>query len=116
MAETQSKATKTGNGTKTMKQQDADDFETQIASLKEELAKVKAQLASSGERSLDAARKAARGGVSQLREQGEAAMDDLRANARDLETQLVNRVREKPVTALAVAAGVGFLFALIASR
>lgn len=93
-----------------------DDFEAQIATLKEELAKVKAQLASSGARSADAARKAASSGADQLRAHGEAAMDELRANARDVEQQLVARVHEKPITSLAIAAGVGFLFALIARR
>lgn len=93
-----------------------DDFEAQIATLKEELAKVKAQLASSGARSADAARKAAASGADHLRAQGEAALDDIRSNARDVEQQLVARVHEKPITSLAIAAGVGFLFALLTRR
>ena len=44
------------------------------------------------------------------------AFESLRANARDMEAQVIASVREKPVTALAVAAGVGFLFALVAWR
>ena len=40
----------------------------------------------------------------------------LRGSARDLEDQLVANVREKPVTSLAIAAGVGFLFALLSRR
>jgi ElaB/YqjD/DUF883 family membrane-anchored ribosome-binding protein len=93
-----------------------DDFEAQIATLREELAKVKAQLASSGARSADAARKAASSGADQLRAHGEAALDEMRANARDMEQQIVARVHEKPITSLAIAAGVGFLFALLARR
>lgn len=93
-----------------------DDFEAQLATLREELAKVKAQLASSGARSADAARKAAASGAEHLKAQGEAAIDELRANARDMEQQIVATVREKPVTSLAIAAGVGFLFALLARR
>lgn len=93
-----------------------DDFEAQIATLKEELAKVKAQLASSGARSASAARRAAASGADHLLAQGEAAMDELRANAHDVEQRIVATVRDKPVTSLAIAAGVGFLFALIARR
>ncbi|TGP29551.1 DUF883 family protein, partial [bacterium M00.F.Ca.ET.228.01.1.1] len=62
------------------------------------------------------ARRAAAEGVEQLRAQGEAAFDSLRGNARDLEAQMVASVREKPVTSLAIAAGVGFLFVLLARR
>ncbi|RUZ32270.1 DUF883 family protein, partial [Mesorhizobium sp. M7A.F.Ca.CA.001.04.1.1] len=62
------------------------------------------------------ARRAATEGVEQLRAQGEAAFDSLRSNAKDIEAQMMASVREKPVTSLAIAAGVGFLFALIARR
>ena len=39
-----------------------------------------------------------------------------RACAEDIEAQLIAKVREKPVTSLAIAAGVGFLFALLSRR
>jgi ElaB/YqjD/DUF883 family membrane-anchored ribosome-binding protein len=94
----------------------AADMEMQIQTLKEEIAKLRAQIASSGERSFGALRNIAADGAEQLRSQGEAAMDDLKDSARDLEAQLTATVREKPVTSLAIAAGVGFLFALIARR
>ena len=54
--------------------------------------------------------------MEQLRAQGEAAFDNLRSNARDLEEQVLASVREKPVTSLAIAAGVGFLFAVLSRR
>jgi ElaB/YqjD/DUF883 family membrane-anchored ribosome-binding protein len=40
----------------------------------------------------------------------------LRTSAKDIEAQIMDSVREKPVTSLAIAAGVGFLFALLARR
>ena len=43
-------------------------------------------------------------------------MSDLRGNAEELEEQLVARVREKPITSLAMAAGLGYLLALIMRR
>ena len=54
--------------------------------------------------------------VEQLKAQGEAAIDSLRGSARDLEDQIVANVREKPITSLAIAAGVGFLFAILSRR
>jgi ElaB/YqjD/DUF883 family membrane-anchored ribosome-binding protein len=93
-----------------------EEFEQQIAVLREELELLKAQLARSGERSASAARRAAHSGAEHLRQQGEAMIDDLRSNAVDMEAQLTATVREKPVTSLAIAAGIGFLVALIARR
>jgi ElaB/YqjD/DUF883 family membrane-anchored ribosome-binding protein len=51
-----------------------------------------------------------------LRAQGEAAFDGMRGSAEEIEAQLIAKVREKPVTSLAIAAGVGFLFALLSRR
>jgi ElaB/YqjD/DUF883 family membrane-anchored ribosome-binding protein len=93
-----------------------EDIEVQIRTLREEMEKLSRQLSSSGERSIDAARRAAADGVEHLRAQGEAAMEGLRTNAKDFEQQFEATVREKPLTALAVAAGVGFLFALMTRR
>jgi ElaB/YqjD/DUF883 family membrane-anchored ribosome-binding protein len=61
-------------------------------------------------------KKAASAGVDQLKAQGEAAYEGLRANAHDLEGQVYAAVREKPATSLAIAAGVGFLLALVTRR
>ncbi|RUX01997.1 MULTISPECIES: DUF883 family protein [unclassified Mesorhizobium] len=92
------------------------DLEADIRQLKADIDKLTKQLAKTGEHGYGTARRAAAEGVEQLRAQGEAAFDSLRGNARDLEAQMVASVREKPVTSLAIAAGVGFLFALLARR
>ncbi len=114
MSPSQAKAEDTGAGRSASASKE--EFEQQIAVLKEELELLKAQLARSGERSASAARRAAHSGAEHLRQQGEAVIDDLRTNASDMEAQLAMTVREKPVTSLAIAAGVGFLVALIARR
>ena len=90
--------------------------ETDIQQLREDISKLAKQLAATGEHSYGAARRAASEGADQLRLQGEAALETFRSNARDLEQQVLTTVREKPVTALAVAAGIGFLFALMIRR
>lgn len=98
---------------------DAKDYaelEAEIKQLKAELEKLAKMAQATGERGYGTAKKAAALGAEQLIAQGEAKFEDLRATARDIEDQVLSHVREKPVTSLAIAAGVGFLFALIARR
>ncbi|MCZ8547362.1 hypothetical protein OOJ09_24505 [Mesorhizobium qingshengii] len=92
------------------------DLEADIRQLKADIDKLTKQLAKTSEHGYGTARRAATEGVEQLRAQGEAAFDSLRSNAKDIEAQMMASVREKPVTSLAIAAGVGFLFALLARR
>jgi len=92
------------------------DLEADIKQLKADIEKLTKQLAKTGEHGYGTARRAATEGVEQLRAQGEAAFDNLRGSAKDIEAQMMASVREKPVTSLAIAAGVGFLFALLARR
>jgi len=92
------------------------DLEADIEQLKADIQKLTEQLARTGQHGYGAARRAAADGVEQLRAQGEAALDSMRGSAEDIEAQLIAKVREKPVTSLAIAAGVGFLFALLSRR
>jgi ElaB/YqjD/DUF883 family membrane-anchored ribosome-binding protein len=91
-------------------------LEADIRQLKADLRKLTEQLAATRDHGYGAAKRAAAEGVEQLRAQGEAAMDSLRGSANDIEAQLVASVREKPITSLAMAAGAGFLFALLTRR
>lgn len=102
---------KVGNGTKT-----TPDLEADIKQLKADIEALAKQLAATGEHGYGAARRAASQGAEQLKAQSDAAVEALRANARDIEEQFMTTVREKPVTSLAIAAGVGFLIALLARR
>ena len=92
------------------------DLEADIKQLKADIEKLTKQLAATGQYGYGTARRAAAEGVEQLRVQGEAAVESLRSNARDLEEQVVASVRDKPVTSLAIAVGVGYLFALLSRR
>ena len=85
-----------------------EDLEAEIAQLREDIAALAKQLQATGEHSYSTAKRAAAEGVEQL--------NTVRANARDMEAQLIASVREKPVTSLAIAAGAGFLFALLSRR
>jgi len=93
-----------------------EDLAAEIEQLKADIAKLTEQLRTTGAHSYGAARRAASEGVDQLWAQGEAAYEGLRSKADDLEQQVMDSVREKPLTSLAIAAGVGFLFALLARR
>ena len=90
--------------------------EADVAELRAEVAALTRQLKSLGEKSASTARKAANEGVEQLRAKGEARLSDLRETADDVEERVSKSVREKPITSLAIAAGVGFLFAMLARR
>ena len=97
-------------------QRSSADLEADIRQLRADFAKLVEQLSTTGEHGYGAARRAAVGGVDQLRSQGEAVIEELRSSARDMEEQLTNTVREKPVTALAIAAGIGYFLALLSRR
>ena len=104
------------NGEETTGERSISDLEADIRQLREDIARLGEQLARTGEHSYEAMRRAAYEGVDQLRSRSEAALEDLRANARDMDQQLVPTVREKPVTSLAIAAGIGYLLALVSRR
>lgn len=90
-----------------------EDLEAEIARLREDVARLAEQLARTGEHSYSAAMRAASDGAEQLRAKGEAAVDALKSNASDIEQQISDAVREKPITALAIAAGIGYLLAVL---
>ncbi len=91
-------------------------LEDEIAVLRADLAKLAEQLSKAGQASYDTARRAAKQGAEQLKTHGEVALGDFKESAENIEAQLSQAVREKPVTSLAIAASVGFLFALLARR
>lgn len=92
------------------------DLEAELARLREDVARLAEQLGRTGEHAGAAARRAAAEGAEQLRVKGEAAVDALKSNAGDIERQITDAVREKPITSLAIAAGIGFFFALLSRR
>jgi len=92
------------------------DLEADIRLLKADIERLRADLAQTSQHGLGAAKRAASQGAEHLRAKGEEAVETLKENARDFEAQITASVREKPVTSLAIAAGVGFLFALITRR
>jgi len=105
-----------GKTEKTETERTVSDIEADLRQLREDVAKLAEQFAKTGQHSYGAARRAASEGLEQLRVQGEAAVEGLKGNARDIEDQMTAKVREKPITALAIAAGLGYFLALITRR
>lgn len=95
---------------------DAADLEAEVARLREDISRLTEQLGRTGEHTVAAARRAASDGAEQLRAKGEAAMDTIKSKSGALEQQISEVVREKPITALAMAAGIGFFFAFLSRR
>lgn len=116
MAATTRKTAKADTSSESVSGASERSLEADIKQLQKDVAKLAEQLSKTGRHSYDTARKAAAAGVDQLKSQGESVYDDFRAGAENVESQLADAVREKPVTSLAIAAGVGFLFALMSRR
>lgn len=84
---------------------DAAKMADDIRQLRDDVAQLTEHLRDIGGRSVNRAQQAAKEGVEQVRE-----------TAEDVHSELCEMVREKPIMALALAAGVGYLFALISHR
>lgn len=102
--------------TKSNPKDETEELKAEIAKLRKEISDLAKHVTQVGDMSARTARKTASAKAEELRKQGEAAFEELRSNALDYEKQLTETVREKPITSLAIAAGVGFFFALLARR
>lgn len=88
------------------------DFERHAGRIREDIEKLAGSVAKAGSAlSADAGAKAG-----ELREASENTLRELRAQFADVEKQLSNKVHERPVAALGVAVGIGFLLAMITRR
>lgn len=94
----------------------SEELEIQISRLKDEIAGIAATLKDIGAEKVYGAKQTAANSYDDAVRRGEAAIDDVRQQVQDLEEQISSAVREKPLTSLAIAAGVGYLLAMIARR
>lgn len=90
----------------------AEELEADIAKLREDISLLTRHLKETGRDSMRGARRAAE----DLKAQGEAAMEDMRARSSDMQAQVEDKVREKPITSLAIAAAVGYMLAILTRR
>lgn len=98
-----------GSGSASGSRRSIEDLESDIDRLRQDIAQLTRHLKDTGRHSIRGAKRAATEGAEQLRAQGEAAMEDW-------EARIEGRVREKPITSLAIAAAVGYVLAIITRR
>ncbi|ADZ71357.1 DUF883 family protein [Polymorphum gilvum] len=93
-----------------------DDLAAQIAALKADLSSLTARIAGLGETGARALRTETKTATAKAAATGEALIHELAARERELELRARAGIREHPLQAVAIAAGVGFLAALLVRR
>lgn len=87
-------------------------LEDQISQLQADLKGITATLARLSSEKVSEARDTAKAEVAHLRRQGQHVVENVQDQASQYERQLKDTIREKPLTAVASAIGIGFLLAL----
>lgn len=93
-----------------------DDLEAQLANLKADFAKLAETVGAIGAGKADELKGQASESVSEARRMSEDAVRAAERHARQIESDMAARVAERPFLSLGLAAGLGFLIALIARR
>jgi ElaB/YqjD/DUF883 family membrane-anchored ribosome-binding protein len=88
-------------------------LEDQVAQLQTDLKAIAATLARLGNEKVSEVRDVAKGEARHLQRQGQHVIDDVQEQASAMEKQLKDTIREKPLTAVASAVGIGFILALL---
>jgi ElaB/YqjD/DUF883 family membrane-anchored ribosome-binding protein len=91
-------------------------LEEQIARLQEEIKAIGGTLAKLTDEKLREARSTARTQYRSAVQSGQNVVDELSEQVNSYENQLTEAIRERPLTAVAGAMGVGFLIALLSRR
>lgn len=92
------------------------ELQAQIAQLKEDIAAIAATLTDMGSRKISQVRQDASDAYNDVYEQSEDAFNSFKDSACSVEKQITDYVQERPVTALACAAAIGYLFAALTRR
>lgn len=88
-------------------------LEDQVAQLQEDIKAIAATLARLSNDKVSEVRDVAKGEVRHLQRQGQHVVEDVQDHASAIEKQLKETIREKPLTAVASAVGIGFILALL---
>lgn len=90
-----------------------EELEAQVAQLQSDLKSITATLAKLTGDKVNEAKEIATSEFQQLKRRGKNMVDDAQEQAGEVEQQLKDTIREKPLTAVATAAGIGFILALL---
>jgi ElaB/YqjD/DUF883 family membrane-anchored ribosome-binding protein len=91
-------------------------LEDQVAKLQGDIKAIAASLAKLTDERVSDVRSSAKSQYKSLVKSGRSVVDDLSDQVNAYEGQMVDAIREKPLTAMAGAIGVGFLIALLSRR
>lgn len=91
-------------------------LEAQIAQLQADLKGIASTLAKLTNDKVNEAKDVAKSEALNLQLKGQHVLEDVQDQAGELEQQLKDRIREKPLTAVASAVGIGFILALLSRR
>lgn len=106
---------KTGNGGRTSKSSPTreQELEAQVSQLQADLKAITDTLGKLTGEKVGEARSLATSEMKNLQAKGQQMLDDAQDQAGEMEKQLKDTIREKPLTAVAAAAGIGFVLALL---
>jgi ElaB/YqjD/DUF883 family membrane-anchored ribosome-binding protein len=88
-------------------------LEEQVSQLQSDLKAITETLAKLTGEKVDEARAIAKTEIRHLKRRGEHMLGEAQDQAEEVEQQLKDTIREKPFTAVAAAAGIGFVLALL---
>ncbi|MBU1307194.1 MAG: DUF883 family protein [Alphaproteobacteria bacterium] len=90
-----------------------DQLEDQIGQLQNDLKSIAATLSKLSGEKVTEARDVAKSEFRHIQRQGQHVIDEVQDQAGAVEKQLKDTIREKPLTAVAAAIGIGFILALL---
>ncbi|MBS3847384.1 DUF883 family protein [Devosia sp. J2-20] len=90
-----------------------DQLEDQIAQLQADLKAIAATLTKLSTDKVNEARDTAKDEARNMQRQGQHVIDEVQDQAGAMEQQLKDTIREKPLTAVASAIGIGYILALL---
>ncbi|HVX82650.1 MAG TPA: DNA gyrase subunit B [Devosiaceae bacterium] len=91
-------------------------LQEQITKLQDDIKAIGASLAKLSDAKVSEARATARARYRTLKSSGQQVVDDLGEQVNAYEGQLAEAIRERPLTAVAGAIGIGYLIALLSRR
>ena len=91
----------------------ADDLEAQVQQLQTDIRSITHTLGRMGELSVDQVKSTARSKAHDIAHRGQAVVEDAQDEFTQLEKQIKDTIRDKPLTAVAGAVALGFVLAVI---
>ncbi len=89
------------------------ELQAQVSQLHADLKAIAATLTKLTGEKVEEVREVAKGEMRHLRHKGQNVLDEAQSQAGAMEKQLTDTIREKPLTAVASAMGIGFILALL---